>query len=333
MSELRRPVVGLVLPCFNEEEALPITVEKLGAELDRLAGIGLIDPRSRIYLIDDGSTDDTWQIICGFVEAGQPITGVKLSRNHGHQHALYAGLMEADGDAIISLDADLQDDIDAIEEMLHLYRQGKEIVFGVRSDRSSDGFFKHWSARGHYWLSRMMGIETIHNHADFRLMSRRAIEFLRQYREANLYLRGIVPLLGLESAVVYFRRSERVAGTSKYDLPRMISLSIQGLTSFSIAPLRFIALMGVLVFTVSVVLGVWALAAVVFTDEAVPGWASTVIPIYLLGGLQLLALGVVGEYIGKAYMEVKNRPLYQIETTREERTADGAKADGGPGTG
>ncbi len=333
MSEQRRPILGLVLPCFNEEQALPITVARLGAELDRLAGIGLIDPRSRIYLIDDGSSDGTWQVICGFVEAGRPVTGVKLSRNHGHQHALYAGLMEADGDALISLDADLQDDIDAIEEMVRLYKLGKQIVFGVRGDRSSDGFFKHWSARGHYWLSRMMGIKTIHNHADFRLMSRRAIEFLRQYRESNLYLRGIVPLLGLESAVVYFRRAERVAGTSKYDLPGMISLSIQGLTSFSIAPLRFIALMGVLVFTVSMVLGVWALAAVLFTDEAVPGWASTVIPIYLLGGLQLLALGVVGEYVGKAYMEVKNRPLYQIETTREEIAADSPKADGVPGTG
>lgn len=333
MSEQRKPVIGLVLPCFNEEQALPITVEMLDAELDRLAGAGLIDPRSRIYLVDDGSTDSTWQTICGFIEAGRPVTGVKLSRNHGHQHALYAGLMEAHGDALISLDADLQDDIGAIEEMVRLYTEGKEIVFGVRGDRSSDGLFKRWSARGHYRLSRMMGIETVPNHADFRLMSRRAIEFLRQYRETNLYLRGIVPLLGLETDIVYFKRAERVAGTSKYDLPRMISLSIKGLTSFSIAPLRFIALMGVLVFTVSVILGGWALAAVLFTDEAVPGWASTVIPIYLLGGLQLLALGVVGEYIGKAYMEVKNRPLYQIETTREEIAADTSKADGEPGTG
>ena len=332
MSEQRKPVIGLVLPCFNEEQALPITVEKLAAELERLAGSGLIDQRSRIYLVDDGSTDSSWQGICDFVEAGLPVTGVKLSRNHGHQHALYAGLMEARGDALISLDADLQDDVGAIEEMIRLFAEGKEIVFGVRGDRSSDGVFKRWTARGHYWLSRKMGIETIPNHADFRLMSRRAVEFLRQYREANLYLRGIVPLLGLETGVVYFKRAERVAGLSKYDLPRMISLSIKGLTSFSIAPLRFIALMGVLVFTVSVILGAWALSAVLFTDEAVPGWASTVIPIYLLGGLQLLALGVVGEYIGKAYMEVKNRPLYQVETTREEIPADTPKADGEPDT-
>jgi glycosyltransferase involved in cell wall biosynthesis len=314
MSDLKIPLICLVVPCFNEELALPITEKKLAAELERLVEQGLIDSGSRICFVDDGSLDSTWQTICGFVDAGKAVTGIKLSRNHGHQYALYAGLMEARGDALISLDADLQDDIGAIEDMLRLYLDGKEIVFGVRDDRSSDSIFKRWTARGHYWVSRKLGIDTVPNHADFRLMSRRAIEMLRQYREANLYLRGLVPLLGLETGVVYFKRVARVAGTSKYNLLHMIGLSVRGLTSFSIAPLRAITLMGILVFGCSVLLGIWALAGALLSEEVVPGWASTVIPIYLLGGLQLLALGVVGEYIGKAYMEVKQRPLYQIET-------------------
>jgi glycosyltransferase involved in cell wall biosynthesis len=314
MSERKIPRISLVAPCFNEEQALPITVDKLAAELARLLAMGLIDSGSCIYLVDDGSSDRTWPLICEFAASDKPVAGIKLSRNHGHQYALYAGLMEADGDVLISLDADLQDDIAAIEEMLRLYLAGKEVVYGVRDDRSSDSLFKRLSARGHYWLSRKLGIDTVPNHADFRLMSRRAVEMLREYREANLYLRGIVPLLGLETGVVYFKRDARVAGESKYDLLRMISLSVRGLTSFSIAPLRFISIMGFLVFTVSVLMGFWALGGALFSDKVVPGWASTVIPIYLLGGLQLLALGVVGEYIGKAYIEVKRRPLYQIES-------------------
>ena len=314
MSETKCPVLGLVLPCYNEEGALPITVERLRTELKRLQEAGRISESSRIYLVDDGSSDATWSIITSLAADGAPVVGIKLSRNYGHQHALYAGLMEAEGDALISLDADLQDDIGAIDEMLEVYASGKEIVFAVRDDRSSDGWFKRWTAAAHYRLSERMGIETIHNHADFRLMSRRAVEFLRQYKEANLYLRGIVPKLGLASGRVYFKRDERIAGISKYNFARMLALSVRGLTSFSITPLRYIAVMGVLVFTFSLLLGLWALGGALFSDKLVPGWASTVIPIYLLGGLQLLAIGVAGEYIGKTYIEVKGRPLYLVES-------------------
>ena len=315
MSEAGSPVLALVLPCYNEAQVLPLTIDRLRDELDRLSSKGLIAAASRIVLVDDGSADATWSIISDAQQRGWPVVGIKLSRNYGHQYALYAGLMEAAGDVLISLDADLQDDLGAIEAMLTQFREGREIVFGVRSDRSSDGFFKRRAAALHYRLLQLLGIETIPEHADFRLMSRRAVEFLREYREANLYLRGIVPLLGLETGTVSFTRAARAAGSSKYRLRHMLSLSVRGATSFSIVPLRMVSALGILVFTVSLVMGTWTLAAALFLEEVVPGWASTVIPIYLLGGLQLLGLGIVGEYIGKAYMEVKRRPLYQIDRT------------------
>ena len=215
MSEAAVPSLALVVPCFNEERALPITVARLREELTRLENDGKASRNSAIYLVDDGSTDGTWDLIEKFAGEHTAVQGIKLSRNYGHQYALYAGLMEADGDALVSLDADLQDDVGVIAEMLSAYQQGNDIVYGVREDRSSDGAFKRWTALTHYWLSERMGIVTIHNHADFRLMSRRAVEFLRQYREANLYLRGIVPQLGLPSSRVHYRRDERVAGATK----------------------------------------------------------------------------------------------------------------------
>ena len=305
--------LGLVVPCFNEEQVLPRTMEELTAKLRQLIDAGTINSHSGIYLVDDGSSDATWSHIEGFIAAGLPVTGLKLTRNFGHQHALYAGLMEAEGDALISMDADLQDDIGAMDEMIEALYRGNDIVFAVREDRSKDTLFKRWTAAAHYWLSTLLGIETVKNHADYRLLSRRAVNLLREYRETNLYLRGIIPQLGLPTARVYFRREERLAGESKYNFWRMLSLSVKGVTSFSIAPLRLIAVLGLLIFAVSMGLVFWVLYAAFFIDEVIPGWASTVLPMYLLGGFQLLAIGIAGEYIGKTYMEVKRRPLYHLE--------------------
>ena len=313
MSSTEKPVLGLVVPCYNEEQILPVTAERLRDEIRRLVASGRIAENSRIYFVDDGSQDQTWSLIQQLVSGDSIFAGIKLARNYGHQYALYAGLMEADGDALVSLDADLQDDIGVVEEMLSRFAEGNEIVYGVRDNRANDTAFKRYTARAHYWLLSRMGVETVRDHADFRLMSRRAVEFLGQYREANLYLRGIVPLLGLRSEVVYYSRGKRLAGDSKYPFGRMLSLSLQGLTSFSVLPLRIIACLGVLVFFIALLLGVWALFATLWGAGTVPGWASTVIPIYLLGGLQLLAIGVAGEYIGKTFIEAKGRPLYQIE--------------------
>lgn len=307
------PVIGLVVPCFNEEAILPASARRLRDKLARLTDDGLAAPDSRIYLVDDGSEDRTWQLIEELVSGDGKFAGIKLARNYGHQYALYAGLMEAQGDALISLDADLQDDIEVIDQMLESFGRGNEIVYGVREDRRSDTLFKRLTAALHYGLLSRMGVKTVHNHADFRLMSRRAVRFLGEYREANLYLRGIVPLLGLRSDIVRYRRGERLAGETKYPLRRMLGLSVQGLTSFSVLPLRIISGLGLVVFVISSLLGLWALYASFTVPDTVPGWASTVIPIYLLGGLQLLAIGVAGEYIGKTFMETKRRPLYQVE--------------------
>lgn len=316
MNVVDQPVLALVLPCYNEEQILPDTARRLQAELRRLIDAELISGKSRIYFIDDGSSDRTWALIEQLASDDGIFAGIKLARNYGHQYALYAGLMEADADALVSLDADLQDDIGVIEQMLASFRVGNEIVYGVRSDRESDTRFKRYTAKAHYGLLAKMGIETVQDHADFRLMSRRAVSFLSEYREANLYLRGIVPLLGLPSDKVYYSRGERLAGESKYPFTRMLSLSLQGLTSFSILPLRIISGLGLLVFFVALGMGFWALFAALFGPGTVPGWASTVIPIYLLGGLQLLAIGVAGEYIGKTFIEAKGRPLYQVEQRR-----------------
>lgn len=313
-------MLAFVVPCFNEEKALPILVPTLVAELERLGNKGLVAAGSCIYLVDDGSDDNTWPLITALQASGQPVAGLKLTRNFGHQNALYAGLMEADADVLISMDADLQDDIGVVEAMLQAAREGHEIVYAVREDRSTDTAFKRLTAQAHYWFSDKLGIETVKNHADFRLMSRRAVELLSRFDESNMYLRGIIPLLGLRTSVVTCRRAKRVAGDSKYDFWKMLSLSVRGITSFSIAPLRFISAVGVVIFLFSIGLGVWALYAVFVTREAVPGWASTVLPIYLLGGFQLFALGIVGEYIGKAYMEVKRRPRYLLEARTPQPT-------------
>jgi glycosyltransferase involved in cell wall biosynthesis len=314
MSNNRKPVIGIVVPCLNEELILEESAKKLCSKVESLIHLDKIDSASKIYFVDDGSTDETWRAITMLVQSSERFVGVKLTRNYGHQYALYAGLMQATGDALISIDADLQDDIGAIEEMVAKFVEGNEIVYGVRNDRTADGKFKRWTAVMHYWLARKFGIQSIPNHADFRLMSKRAIALLGEYRETNIYLRGIIPLIGLKSANVYYARGPRLAGESKYGLRAMLGLSVQGMTSFSIVPLRLISLLGTTVFLISTGLGIWALQAKLMGNStAIDGWASTVIPIYLLGGLQLLAIGVAGEYIGKMYMEVKKRPKYLIE--------------------
>ena len=307
--------LAIVVPCYNEEEVLPETAKRLTALLEHLVEAGKIGAGSRIYFVDDGSRDGTWPLIEGCTAKGMPVVGLKLSRNRGHQNALLAGLFAARGDAIVSIDADLQDDISVIETMVDRFHQGCEMVYGVRKQRRTDTFFKRTTAAGFYRLMGWMGAQTINNHADYRLMSRRTIEALKQFGEANLYLRGVIPLLGYRSAIVEYDRSARFAGQSKYPLRRMLSLALNAVTSFSAVPLRMISLLGLLVFLGTMLVSAWVLWVALFSDRAVPGWASTVLPIYFLGGVQLLSLGVIGEYVGKLYVEAKGRPRYFIEQT------------------
>jgi glycosyltransferase involved in cell wall biosynthesis len=304
--------LAIVIPCYNEQEVLPETSRRLLGLLGRLVGEGLVSAASRIYFVDDGSRDRTWSLIEELARAHPQVCGIKLSRNRGHQNALVAGLFTAEGDAIVSIDADLQDDVEVIREMVQQYREGCDIVYGVRSDRAVDGLLR-FPAELHYRLLRLLGAEVVFNHADFRLMSRRAIEALREYREVNLYIRGIIPMLGFKTATVAYKRAERFAGESKYSLRKLAALAFQGITSFSAGPLRLITALGLLVCAGSFALVLWALWIRLFTDQLVPGWASTVVPIYFLGGVQLLCIGVIGEYLAKIYLEVKARPRFVIE--------------------
>lgn len=304
--------LAIIVPCYNEEAVLAKTVERLNETLSRLIGNGKIAEESRVYFVDDGSTDKTWELIEGFARNNSRIRGIKLAKNVGHQNALLAGLFSAKGDAIVSIDADLQDDVGVIEEMAEQYLLGAEIVYAVRRQRSKDSVFKRLSAKAFYQLLLIMGVQIVYNHADFRLMSRHAVEALKQFREVNLFLRGIVPTLGFSDAKVYFDRQERVAGESKYPLRKMLSLALNGITSFSVLPLRLITILGILFATLSMFIGIWAVG-VHFMGSTVPGWTSTVVPITLIGGVQLLSLGIVGEYLGKVYQEVKARPRFIIE--------------------
>ncbi|MBK8750308.1 MAG: glycosyltransferase family 2 protein [Candidatus Competibacteraceae bacterium] len=306
-------VLAIVVPCYNEEAVLPEMVQRLFAFLDDLVHRQLISEASRVYLVDDGSQDRTWSLIAQQVAIDSRVQGIKLSRNRGHQNALLAGLLHAEGDAVISIDADLQDDLNAIEQMVEEFNAGKDIVYGVRKQRDTDTRFKRMTAEGYYRLLAMMGVEVVFNHADYRLLSRRAIEALRQFREVNLFLRAVIPLLGFSSTIVYYQRKERFAGESKYPLRKMLSLAWQGITSFSAIPLRMITVAGFMIFLGSLSITLWAIGIRLFSDQAVPGWASTVVPIYLMGGIQLLGIGVIGEYLAKTYMETKARPLFIIE--------------------
>lgn len=307
------PAISLVIPCYNEEEVLRETTARLIPLLQQMREEGLVSDKSAVFYVDDGSRDKTWALIQELSAAHSEICGIKLSRNRGHQNALFCGLMTAPGDALISVDADLQDDLDVIPQMVRHFRDGCEVVYGVRKRRDTDTFFKRFTAEGYYKLMAAMKVDVVFNHADYRLLSRRALDSLSEYREVNLFLRGLVRLLGYRSAIVEYDRAERFAGESKYPLRKMLSFAWQGITSFSTYPLRLITAMGFLISLLSLGLAGWALILRIFTDEALPGWASSVIPMYFLGGVQLLSLGVIGEYVAKIYVESKGRPRFHVE--------------------
>jgi polyisoprenyl-phosphate glycosyltransferase len=306
-------ILSIVIPCYNEEAVLPETARRLAALLDRLLATGKVDHGSRIYFVDDGSRDNTWNIIDQLASTDAQFGGIKLSRNQGHQNALVAGLFSVPGDAVVSMDADLQDDVNAVEAMLDSHRRGIDVVYGVRRQRNQDTMFKRWSAAVFYRLMDALGAESIRNHADYRLLSRRALEALKQFRETNLYLRGIVPLVGYRSEIVHYDRASRYAGETKYPLHKMLGLALNGVTSFSVVPLRLITVLGLIIFAGSLSVAVWAACAYFLFDATIPGWTSVVLPMYLLGGAQALFTGILGEYLGKIYAEVKDRPRYFVE--------------------
>lgn len=307
----------IVVPCYNEEAVLCITAEKIKGYLAELIQKGKISADSRVVFVDDGSSDSTWKLISG-LSADSLFDGIKLSRNCGHQNALLAGLLTVKDnfDAVISMDADLQDDIEAIEKMVDAYKDGADIVYGVRSSRKKDSFFKRTSAALFY---RLMGTRTVNNHADYRLMSRRALDALSNFGEVNLFLRGIVPMIGLPTATVYYERGERAAGESKYPLKKMISFAFEGITSLSIKPIEIIIKLGLLLSVIGIGIIIYSIVQH-FLDNTNAGWTSIIASIWMLGGLQLVAIGVIGKYIGKIYLETKHRPRYIIEkTTMDEK--------------
>lgn len=313
-------ILYIVIPCYNEEEVLPETARRLTDKLFAMMNEKLISPKSRVLLVDDGSRDGTWASIMSLHKENRLFSGLKLAHNRGHQNALVAGLLAAreSADIVISMDADLQDDVDAIDKFLLEYRAGSDIVYGVRSSRAKDTFFKRTSAVWYYKLLRLMGVEIVQNHADYRLMTRRALDALAEFDEVNLFLRGIVPLIGFRTSVVEYERSERFAGESKYPLKKMIAFAIDGVTSFSVKPIRFITWLGVLIFMISGISLLWVLV-VKLLGMSVSGWATLMGSIWALGGIQLLCLGILGEYIGKIYQETKHRPRFIIDRYIDDR--------------
>lgn len=307
--------LAIVVPCYNEEEVLPETNSRLLALLTKMQLSGLVNAESSVHFVDDGSRDGTWSLIESLAKTDLRVHGIKLSRNRGHQPALLAGLMTVEGEAIVSIDADLQDDVAVIEQMVREHIAGAEVVYGVRDSRQTDSFFKRNTALMYYRIMKTMGVDLVHNHADFRLLGRRAVEALRQYGEVNMFLRGIVPLIGYRATTVKYDRAERFAGVSKYPLRKMLTFAIEGVTSFSIVPLRLITLMGFLVSAFSFAMILFIIYGALVMNAVIPGWASSVVPIYFLGGIQLLAIGILGEYVAKIYLETKQRPKYFIETT------------------
>lgn len=306
-------VLYVVVPCYNEEEVLPETSRRLKEKLRSLIAAEKISSRSRILFVNDGSKDRTWELICKLHKEDAVFSGLDLTRNRGHQNALLAGLMFAKEkcDMAISMDADLQDDVDAVDQMVEEYCAGCDIVYGVRSSRKKDSFFKRFTAEGFYRVMNFLGAETVFNHADYRLMSRRVLEGLSQFQEVNLFLRGIVPMIGYRSGTVEYERGERFAGESKYPLKKMLAFAMEGITSLSVKPIRYITLLGFLIFLVSIIMLItfvvkWAL------HMTVVGWASVICSVWAIGGLILLSLGVIGEYIGKIYLETKARPRFLI---------------------
>lgn len=308
------PVLYLVVPCYNEQEVLSDTAEKLAHKLTQLIDAGKISERSRIAFVNDGSSDCTWEIIRAYTERSALFSGINLAHNEGHQNALLAGLMTVlpYADVTISMDADLQDDINAVDAMLEKYAAGVNIVYGVRANRSSDTFFKRFTAESFYRAMRALGADIVFNHADFRLMDRRALTALAEYPEVNLFLRGIVPMIGLTHGVVYYARKERLAGVSKYPWRRMASFAWEGVTSLSARPIRLIAQMGMFISFISGLMLIWSIVRH-FIGETIVGWTSLVVSLWFLGGLILLSVGVIGEYVAKIYLEVKRRPRYLVQ--------------------
>lgn len=304
----------LVIPCYNEEKVLPETSKQLHAKMQSLIEKEKISGQSRIVFVDDGSKDRTWELIEELHREAPIFQGIKLSRNEGHQNALLAGLMTVKDkcDMVISLDADLQDDINAIDEMVEKYYQGCDIVYGVRSARDTDTAFKRKTAEGYYKVIKLLGGDVVYNHADYRLMSRRALDGLEKFKEVNLFLRGVVPMIGYKSDKVYYARKERFAGESKYPLKKMIAFAWEGITSLSIKPIRMIMLLGSAIFLVSIIMLIYSFVRHA-AGETTIGWTSTVVSIWAIGGLQLLAIGIIGEYIGKVYLETKERPKFIVE--------------------
>ena len=311
---MKPPVIAIVLPCYNEQDALPLTMPVLLDLLDRMASLELASHQSYVLCVNDGSRDGTWDAVTSLHSRDSRVKGISLAHNRGHQYALLAGLMEVKDrcDAAISIDADLQDDPQAIIEMVKRFDSGDEIVYGVRSSRKTDTWFKRTTAHAFYRFQKMMGLETIYDHADYRLMSNRALNMLAEYRESNLFLRGIVPTIGLNNSIVTYVRNERVAGESKYPLKKMLSLSIDGITSFSAKPMRLIFMIGLCLLVIDILIALWVLLAY-FNNETISGWSSLMLSVWFLGSLILMGIGIVGEYIGKIFIEVKHRPRYAIE--------------------
>lgn len=306
--------IAIVIPCYNEEKVLPITVGKLLEIIDRMSAEGLASSDSYILCSNDGSKDATWDIITDLHQKDKRVKGISLAHNRGHQYALLAGLMSVRGlcDAAISIDADLQDDPEAIIEMVKDFNNGKEIVYGVRDKRTTDTWFKRTTARGFYSFQQKMGVNAIPDHADYRLMSARALDLLADYDESNLFLRGIIPQIGLDNSIVKYDRHERAAGESKYPLSKMLAFSVDGITSFSAKPMRMVFFTGLFLLLLDILVAVYVVISILFSDTLEAGWASLILSIWFLGSLILIAIGIVGEYIGKIFIEVKHRPRYAI---------------------
>lgn len=310
---MKAPKLALVLPCYNEEEVIDSSYSKLATLFNDLTTKSIIDVDSKLIFIDDGSKDKTWDKIESFI--GQPFAkGIKLSRNFGHQYAVLAGLESQVNqfDIYISIDADLQDDINTIEEMVNHFQNGSKVVYGVRNDRSSDSFFKRKTAEGFYKLMSKLGVESIHNHADYRLIDNDVLHSFLRFNEQNLFLRGIFPKIGYPSSIVYYQRKEREAGVSKYPFGKMLSFAWDGVSSFSVRPLRMILHLGLITFFISLIMLIWAFIAF-FRGTVIPGWFSIIIPITIFGGIQMISIGIIGEYVGKIYTETKSRPRFIIE--------------------
>ena len=318
---MNAPRLYIVIPCYNEEAVLPITAPMFREKLEFLTARGKISPDSRVLFVNDGSKDNTWNLICQLAKEDEHYKGICLSRNRGHQNALLAGLMEAKDkcDITISIDCDGQDDINAMDAMVDEYLSGAEIVYGVRSKRDTDTFFKRFTAESFYKLMKWMGTDTVYNHADYRLVSSRALKEFANFKEVNIFLRGMFPLVGFKSTCVYYERHERIAGESHYPLKKMLALAFDGITSLSIKPIRIITGMGVVISLVAFALIIYALVSY-FTGNVVSGWASSLIVTCFLGGIQLISLGVIGEYVGKIYMETKGRPRFIISERTEDKT-------------